>query len=328
MNAGGRLPYQLRPNKAVERLVFLELLSYLDAPLGVGSHYDYVGFGGPQMEDFRQMHELFPEMKMRSIEREPAVLKRQKFNGPHTNVACKLQTSGEFVLQVSDRRRLIVWLDYTDSSERTQQLDEFQSLVRSVRNLSIVKITLNAAPATLGGSPGEIGLQAKRLTAFLSEFARFFPNDLEEEAVSHDQFPSTLLSVVDYAAREALSGRRDWRFQPLTSAVYADGQQMLTVTGIVGPRTEIANVLAIANLATWDFGRLTWSDPVRIDVPDLTLKERIIINQNLPRLTSQIPALQKRLGILVDSTAVRSEAKLRNYVLFQRHYPYWGKVAI
>jgi hypothetical protein len=328
MNAGGRLPYQLRPNKAVERLVFLELLSYLEAPLAISSAYDYVGFGGPQMEDFRLMHELFPEMKMRSIEREPAVLKRQKFNGPHTNVACKLQTSGEFVLHVSDRRRLIVWLDYTDPSERTQQIEEFQSLVRGVRNLSIAKITLNAAPSTLGGSPGEAGLQAKRLAAFLSEFARFFPNGLEEEAVNNDQFPSTLLSVVDYAAREALSGRRDWRFQPLTSATYADGQQMLTVTGIVGPRTEIANVLAVSKLAPWDFSRLTWSDPVRIDVPDLTLKERIVINQNLPRLTSQIPALQKRLGIWVDSTAAKSEARLRNYVLFQRHYPYWGKVAI
>jgi hypothetical protein len=328
MDAGGRLPYQLRPNKAVERLVFIELLSYLAAPLGISNDYDYVGFGGPQMEDFRQLHELFPEMKMKSIEREPAVLKRQKFNVPHTNVSCKLQTSGEFVLRVSDRRRLIVWLDYTDPSERSQQIEEFQSLVRSVRSLSIVKATLNASPSTLGGSPGEAGLQAKRLAALLSEFGRYFPNGLEEEAVSNDQFPSTLLSVVDYAAREALSGRRDWRFQPLTSAAYADGQQMLTVTGIVGTRTAIANILAIAKLATWDFSRLTWSDPVRIDVPDLTLKERIVINQNLPRLTSQIPALQKQLGIWVDGTATKSEARLRSYVLFQRHYPYWGKVAI
>ena len=73
-------------------------------------------------------------MKMLSIERESDVLKRQRFNGPHTNVRCKLQTSGDFVLTVSDRRKMIVWLDYTDANERPVQIAEFQTLLRGLRS--------------------------------------------------------------------------------------------------------------------------------------------------------------------------------------------------
>lgn len=329
MNTGGQLPYQLRPNKAVERLVFLELLRRLDPAVRIATEYDYVGFGGPQMEDFRLLHEVFPEMTMLSIERELDVLKRQRFNGPHTNVRCKLQTSGRFVSTVSDRRKMIVWLDYTEATERPTQIAEFQALLRGLRSRSVVKLTLNASPASLGGSPGDRALQAKRLKIFLADFNRCFPNGLEEEAMVDENFPNALLSVVDYASREAFSGRGDWRFQLLTCAAYADSrQQMLTVTGIVGRQTDIENVLTVSNLANWDFSRLSWSDPVRIRVPELTLKERIFINQLLPKLASNVTAIQRRLGFLLDDTQDGSEEKLRNYIVFQRHYPYWGKVAI
>jgi hypothetical protein len=329
MNPGGRLPYQLRPNKAVERLVFLELLSRLNPHLGIARDYDYAGFGGPQMEDFRLLHEIFPDMKMLSIERQREVLKRQRFNRPHTNVRCSFQTSAEFVMQASDRRRLIVWLDYTEADERPTQIAEFQSLLQAVRSHCIIKLTLNAAPVTLGGAPGERGLQARRVKSFLSDFDRCFPNGLEEEAVADENFPSTLLAVVDYACRVALSGRPDWRFQPLTSTAYADSrQQMLTITGLLATKSDVANVLTSAQLANWEFSRLQWTDPVRIQVPELTLKERIFLNQLLPKLSSSVPVLQKKLRFLLAETEAESEEKLRNYVLFERHYPFWGEVAI
>jgi hypothetical protein len=330
MTSGGQLPYQLRPNKAVERLIFLELLRRLSTALPVAERYEYVGFGGPQMEDFRLLYEIFPEMKMRSIERDSEVLKRQRFNRPHTNVQCKLQQSGDFVLAVSNRKSLIVWLDYTEANERPVQIAEFQTLLSNLRGGSVVKVTLNASPSTLGGAVGEKGLQNTRLRAFMADFGRCFPNDLGEEAMAEENFPSTLVAVVDYVSREALRAKRDWEFQILTSAAYADSrQQMLTVTGMVGLKTEIASAVNASQLGSWDFSRLSWSDPpVRIRVPELTLKERIVINQLLPRLEKQAAAVQKRLNFLVDKSKSESEERLANYIDFERHYPFWGKVAI
>jgi hypothetical protein len=328
MTSAGQLPYQLRPNKAVERLVFVELLRKLEPTLQLATQYRYVGFGGPQMEDFRILHASFPAMKMLSIERDAEVLKRQRFNCPHTNVRCKRQTSGDFVLSASGTHNLIVWLDYAEADERPTQIAEFQSLLQNLKSRSIVKLTLNAEPSTLGGSPGQPGLQAARLAAFRRDFDRCFPAGMEEEMVVSDNFPSALLTVVDYAAKEVL--RADWRFQLLTSAAYADSrQQMMTVTGIVGSKVDLSSVLITSQLTEWEFARLSISDPpVRIRVPELTLKERIFIDQLLPRLEKQPAKVQQRLRFLLDKTRGESEEKLRSYLLFQRHYPFWGKVSV
>jgi Putative O-methyltransferase len=215
MSSGGNLPYQLRPNKAVERLLFVELLNRLNAPLGIGRDYEYFGFGGPQMEDFRLINECFPDMKMVSIEREEQVLKRQRFNRPHTNVRCKRQTSSDLVANFPTRTKAIIWLDYTEPGEREAQVTEFQHIIRRVREFGIVKITMNANPASLGGNTGQSGLQAERLKKFLKDFSRCFPNGLGEEGITANNFPATLLRVLDYAAAEVLRDRQDWRFQPL-----------------------------------------------------------------------------------------------------------------
>jgi len=309
-------------------MVFVELLRKLDPALQIAKQYRYVGFGGPQMEDFRILHESFPAMKMLSIERDSEVLKRQRFNCPHTNVQCRRQSSGQFVLNVSDKQSLIVWLDYAEADERPTQIAEFQSLLQNLRSRSVVKLTLNAEPSSLGGSPGDTSLQATRLTAFRRDFDRCFPDGIEEEMMVADNFPSALLKVIDYAAKEVLLG--DWRFQLLTSSAYADSrQQMMTVTGIVGSKTDLPSVLVTSQLVDWDFARLSISDPpVRIKVPELTLKERIFIDQLLPRLEKEPATVQRKLRFLLDKTKDESEEKLRSYLLFQRHYPFWGKVSV
>lgn len=267
-------------------------------------------------------------MKMVSVEREAQVLKRQRFNGPHTNVRCKLQTSTDFVSGFASKLKAIVWLDYTEPGERPAQVAEFQNLLRRVREFSLVKITVNAAVSTLGGQAGQPGLQAERRKAFLHDFGRCFPNELGEEAVTANNFPKTVLRVLEYAAAEVLHDRHEWRFQPLTSAVYADGQKMLTLTGIVGKRPNLANILNNPNLLGWNFTRLVWNDPVAIEVPELTMKERIHVNQLLPKHENNIAFIHRKLGFQVDNKTEESERKLRNYVSFQRHYPHFGKVAI
>ena len=53
--SGSSLPYRLRPNKAVDRELFLSLLMRLTPKLGL-EKYHYVGLGGPFLEDFRLLH--------------------------------------------------------------------------------------------------------------------------------------------------------------------------------------------------------------------------------------------------------------------------------
>ena len=55
MSKASSLPYKLRPNKAVDRELFLSLLCRLGAHLMV-ERYKYIGLGGPFLEDFRLLH--------------------------------------------------------------------------------------------------------------------------------------------------------------------------------------------------------------------------------------------------------------------------------
>ncbi|MGD0649718.1 MAG: O-methyltransferase [Verrucomicrobiia bacterium] len=325
--SAGSLPYHLRPNKAVERLLFVDLLERLDEAIHFEQkHYEYIGLGGPQMEDFRVLNECFQDVQMISLERDPQVLKRQKFNLPHTNVKLLPQSSEEFIMHFEPQAKLIAWLDYAEEDERVEQIAEFQTLLRNIPELSIVKLTLNANPENLGGTP-KVGLMAERRAKLLDQFGRFLPANLPEDAVSESKFPRTLLQIVAASSREALSGRHDWIFQSLSAFYYRDGQQMFTATGIAGPKTAVEAVVKEARVKRWHFQNLDWSPPMNISVPELTAKERIHINQLLPKCRDDLAAIHRKLGFQLDPKLSKSKAKLRQYVTFYRHYPHFGRVA-
>ena len=71
--SGERVPYHLRPNKFVERALFVELLSHINAVHPIAD-YVYVGFGGPYLEDFKILHQHFGIKNMLSLEQEAGVL--------------------------------------------------------------------------------------------------------------------------------------------------------------------------------------------------------------------------------------------------------------
>ncbi|WP_407928292.1 O-methyltransferase, partial [Collimonas silvisoli] len=56
--SGAYVPYHLRQNKAVDRQLFVDLLTKLNRYKAIGD-YSYVSFGGPYLEDFKLVHSHF-----------------------------------------------------------------------------------------------------------------------------------------------------------------------------------------------------------------------------------------------------------------------------
>ena len=79
--SGGAVAYHLRENKAIERGLFIELLTRVGRVANI-SDYTYIGFGGPFLEDFKALHASLRIAKMISIEMDENVCKRQAFNRP------------------------------------------------------------------------------------------------------------------------------------------------------------------------------------------------------------------------------------------------------
>ena len=108
--------YQLRPNKAVDRLFLIEAIRRLDR-LARLREYTYYGLGGPYLEDFRLLYELYPEIKMVSIEEDADTVKRQEFHLPcavETLTLEKAKFKSYLAHYEPNDKKSIFWLDYTE----------------------------------------------------------------------------------------------------------------------------------------------------------------------------------------------------------------------
>src|SRR4051794_5607510 len=117
---GASLPYRLRPNKTVDREIFIELLTFIDRYVQIRDHL-YIGFGGPSLEDFKLFHSRFGNTGLLSIEEDETTYKRQMANRPFSCVRLLNTRSGDFIAEyelILGRQGLdpnsnsIIWLDY------------------------------------------------------------------------------------------------------------------------------------------------------------------------------------------------------------------------
>jgi hypothetical protein len=323
--SAGSIPYHLRPNKAVDRLLFLELCSKLALALKIESEgYSYVGFGGPQMEDFRLLHERFPQMSMLCIECEENLIPRQKFNCPHTqvNFLPEAKTSRDWLKDWKPEKPVILWFDYALKSERKEQFNEFQTLLADAPDRSLLRITMNA-DLPLGS-----GKSSEQLENLRATFGKIVPPKISDEEMAAQQFPITLAKMFELAAEAVLQPAGERIFHPLLITSYRDTNRMMVITGLLASKADCEAAITTSKLNDWSYLAKNWSDVRFINMPELTIKERIHINQLLPKEAGNAEQIQNVLGFHVDEIPEISLDKIRNYTEFYRHFPQFGRVAV
>lgn len=336
--SGSSIAYHLRTNKNIERKLFIELLRRIALHVNI-SDYRYIGFGGPFAEDFKEIHSALRISKMTSIEMDENVLARQKFNYPAHFINHFQGTSGDFIDKfVELDSPAIVWLDYTKSAKIREQIIEFKDLISKLSNLDVVKITLNAQPSEIARNtpPGQApsAFRAKKLSQRLDDL---WNEEITEEDISNENYPKTLLKIL----KRSLSGlsRTGFHFQPLSAYSYQDGNQMFTLTGILlDTKNEINKRAFFANsrIENFQFKNIDWSDPIHINVPSLSARERMVIDAELPINLETVGEvsigeyLKTKLGFAPCSIETMEEGlkTLENYAMFYRIYPSFAKTEI
>jgi len=331
--SGGFVPYHLRPNKAVDRHLFVELLTKINryAPI---SKYTYVGFGGSFLEDFKLVHNTFGNKKMISIEGDPNVMRRQKFNLPLRCIERRNEKSGDFIASYSIEGQAVIWLDYASPREIRIQVEEFESLIAKLQTHDILKITVNANPETLrardsiddSGRRETAGVRnEKRLAKLSARLGDYLPQEASAEMMTLDELPKLLCRALEFDANNALKGSRSETFQDLTSFVYSDlSHQMLTVTGMILQKSEVRNFLKETDIRRWELSSLDYRTVRRIRVPELTAREKLFIDRYLPASSEKL--IHKRLDFLFDDDEEISLQILKGYTDFYRFYPNFQKV--
>jgi hypothetical protein len=102
-----------------------------------------------------------------------------------------------------------------------------------------------------------------------------------------------------YCSNLILGSKGDVIFQPLTAFSYADGQQMVTLTGILIAKKNIEKFLLDSGIKNWQLANTDWSPPKQINIPDFTLKERLCVDSLLPGASAD--DLHNALGFKFDN---------------------------
>lgn len=317
MSAGSSLPYRLRPNKAVDRELFLSLLMRLAPKLAL-EKYHYVGLGGPFLEDFRLIHGRVGIAKMTCIETEEQVHKRQLFNRPIASIECVHKSLEDYLDETNLDSPAIIWFDYTEPKGITSQIERFARTIGTVPIGSVLRITLNANPSSLGrpdGNLSEAELMEWRLQAFQRRLGALFPNGLIADEMKQENFGKSLLRALKLAVEKEVLSFRDRRIVWALATHYADGQAMVTAALVVCQNDD----KTIEELVqAWEF-HATTDAPHRVDLPALSTLERLTMESN--------DDAQAKMGFELP-TSNMGENPFDVFKKFYRIYPHFSRVEL
>lgn len=313
-------PYHLRTNKAVERLLFIELLRKLDGSLGKNvEKYRYVSLGGPFLEDFGLMHSAFGIRDMLSLETERHVLSRQNLNTPYSKITLTLDSTTDFVRKFdAGKKSHIVWFDYEEPSWK-QQIAESCTMLAALPPMSIFKITLSGKAESLGGTLEE---KAAELNTMFEDYGPFTSAMMNKETIC-----STLFKIFRRAVAAAIPDSSMRCLRSLASYEYNDHRiPILTITILIGPDAQLRETIGKSRLKEWPFSGLSWHDPIKIAVPDLSLRERLAVNRLLPDASAR--TLLRKLKLELSKEKEQSLESMKQYCDFYRQIPQFLRFTI
>ncbi|MEI7456138.1 MAG: O-methyltransferase [Nitrosomonadales bacterium] len=329
MSKGSSLPYKLRPNKAVDRELFLGMLARLAASLKL-ENYRYVGLGGPFLEDFRLIHARLAIKDMVCIEMEKEVHQRQKFNSP-TNCINFVHSTLESYLDSTDfETPAIIWFDYTEPGTITDQIERFATTIGQIPIGSILRITLNANPTSLGTpKPEETGAMIGSLTdaalkptvpqwrleRFRERLGALFPIDLTDAGLTFKTYGKTVLRVLYLAVQREILSLKDRKVVWCLATHYADGQPMVTATLLI---CSAEDTLTETLIKEWEYYSEP-SSPLLLDMPALSTLERLSME------SSEDPKV--RLGFALPKTEMGEDPFL-SFKKFYRVFPHFSRVEL
>jgi len=331
--SGASIPYHLRPHKSVDRRLFLDLLARFErwTPL---TNYVYVSMGAYPLEDHKLVHRNLGITKLIAFDLDEEIVARQNFNKPIETCHCFKKKSSELISELdgilsecsfSNPGGLIVWLDYTSPGQLGHQLREFESLLNKLRPGDLVRVTVNAQPNALlepqasGAAPLLAAEKRERQYKNIkSRIGEFLPSDTSPDDMTQEGLPLVISKSFGAAALKAFPSYGENIYLPISIMRYADGEQMLSITGVIISRGDKDNFIEKLDLESWPFTSLEWSTIHQILVPALTIRERLFLERGI--MTKDSADLVQELGFHTASD-IQIEDFLESYRSYYRFYP-------
>ena len=288
--------------------------------------------GAYPLEDHKMVHRIIGIKRLLAFDLDEKTVKRQEFNRPVASCKCIAASSGNVVDEfdnvmkdhkLDDANGFIVWLDYTSPSQIHHQVREFQTLIDKLKDGDIVRVTVNAhlndqVDMRAAGKPIPVAERRKTgLEKLHQRIGEYLPSTASPTDMTEEGFPLLLSSAFGSAVHKAFPPNGSKTFQPLSIIRYADGQQMLTITGLVIERDNTRAMLTALDLKNWPFASSDWNKVHHLVVPSLTLRERLFFEREVG---GRVDRIEKKLGF-TDAAGLSVRDFLRSYKNYYRFYP-------
>lgn len=319
--------YHLRPNKSVDRNLFVESLVKLERILDL-SNYRYIGFGSYEFDEFKLVYKALGIEDLHSIEMDSDVFLRQSFNKPYSFIKIFNKKCGDYFDEdYEDDKQSIIWLDFSEANNKNEQCQDITNICSKVSAFDILRITFNANASGIPlGNAGAVAVTSdeKKIARFdwvKNNLSEFIPDDITCEDVTTKRYPGLLLKIIKKAVYKNLSP--DLFACPINSFIYSDNTLMMTLTIIFGPLSEKDGVLSNLKRAFngWEqyVNINSWDKQITIDLPPLTVHEQLELRQYSTDAEA-INQIEEKMGIKED--------EIKRYLLFARYYPNYQPVLI
>jgi hypothetical protein len=290
--------YSQRPSKYIERCILADMLRRLEPHIAPLNSYRYVGFGGLEFADFDLFHRELGIIKMISMEKSGASVKRYNFNRPFGGIEVQHGHAKDLLPKLEWNDLNIVWLDYQDNLT-SQIVGECQTVLRSIIPGSILMVTLNA-----GAGSGRQKLLETNLDR------NWIPDIKGSDLGKPWGFAQAQHRILAEQLKDTADRRSDSIFlRQFTNIYYQDNARMQTIGWFIGsPGVNAA--IDNTRILEHPFARLD-DTPAIISLPVLTRREIAYLNTRLPlEETTQL----KEAWLLPSP-------HLQNYAELYRFYP-------
>ena len=304
-----RVPYDLRPSKQVERRIFVDALQELSQVGFPIRTYTYIGMGGIFYTDFIMFHKYLGIDNLVSVERDLAIEARIRFNQPFASVGLVMDEVGNVIAGMNRDTRYLLWLDY-DEPLTTGASEDIRLAVDVMRSSSLLLVTIPIFP-------GRSRSKEETFRYYEEGIGDYFAPEWGQEDFTPNRIMRTLADAFIRMVRSGLQGRSRIYFEILFYFRYSDGRDMLSIGGMVcDPHDRQA-------VRKCNFGGRSYicrsikADPLSIEVPILTRKERAHADACMP---SKSRFLRSTLGFSVE--------EIRTYRSIYRFLPSYGELLI
>ena len=330
---GGNVPYHLRPNKYVERRLFIELLEHLDRWRSIRDAA-YVSMGGWLLEDHKMLHDRFDTRLLVSLEADDLIHARQLYNAPLGFINCTREDTTTFIenfdgfsARHSSAIR-VIWFDYASAKNRQSQLREVQTLISKMDAGDVLKLTMNANPRSLcdwNGIEDPTARQEAALDGLTRKLGPYMPTGVDARQMTDEGLAAVLLEAIRKAILDGMSASPGLVARPVTAFRYGDGpHQMVTATVVLIETTDLKEFETKTRLANWPMTITGWGPVHAIKVPDLSLRERFLIDSKL--FVQSDAMIHDALPFKFHRESAESFGIFQDYVKHYRRYPSYIRV--